>query len=81
MLWQGFTQLIIHKLSRNYSTCYSQLGFLSLFVFSQQHSQVLTALKLNMRFNRANRVLLVLFGTVTLVLGKEGTYQIKATSR
>ena len=68
-------------LSRNYNTCWSLLGFLYFFVFSQLHRQVLTALKLKMTFNRAIRVLLVLFGTVTLVLAKEGTYRIKATSR
>lgn len=51
-------------------------GFLKLFVFSQQHRQVLSALKLKMRINRANRVLLVLFGATTLVLAKEGTYRI-----
>lgn len=55
-------------------------GFSFLFCV-QSATPTSVDLKLKMTFNRAIRVLVVLFGTVTLVLAKEGTYRIKATSR
>ena len=56
-------------------------GFSLVFCVQSATPTSADCLQLKMRFNRANRVLLVLFGTVTLVLAKEGTYRIIATSR